>query len=382
MDAKTFAAFAVLVAISGALATLLVYKSGVAAGSPEIEYLGMAEYWNGHRAALIIRIDDLVVSRDDWYLYPQCGIWSGYLIDALIEHDMKATLGLLTNRYGWIYPVNVEDWAYIEKLVSEHGFEIASHTRYHLMPPRSREDVVGSFRDIEGNLTGYVLLTYIIPYGLYDDLDDLYVREYGIPIMITIEAMYNSLKQPTASSNWRRMWVTTWWNENNSDLRHLFDRIYKRGGVMMVATHPHTFDWNNAEEQLESLKAFTEYLENKSVWYTTYGELWSYLYIASRVEVLRLNSTAFLVFMPQRLDGECARFWDFPITLTFAKPRCGDFEIYKNGVRLEEIGAIKNAGGYAEWLEGYRDAGDVVYVSIRLGPKGFALLNWKCTGRG
>lgn len=278
MDLRTLAALAVLIAISGTLATLLVYEHYATAEIPAVEYLGTAEYWNGHRAALVIRVDDLVVSRDDWYVYPQCGIWSGYLIDALVERDMKATLGFLTNRHGWIYPVNVEDWAYVEELVREHGFEVASHTRYHRMPPRSREDVIGSFRDVEGNLTGYVLLTYIIPYGLYDTLDDLYVEEYGIPIMVTTEVVYDPLKRPT-SSDWRRMWVTIWWNRNNSDLRGLFDRIYELGGVMIVATHPHTFDWTSAEEQLESLEVFAEHLESKSVWYTTYGELLSLIHI-------------------------------------------------------------------------------------------------------
>lgn len=104
-------------------------------------------------------------------------------LPVLLEHDFKATFGVITSQIG----TGNNCWRYMDeeelKKLSEYGMEIACHTATHphLADNLSNEQLHAEIAESKLTLEqmGFVVDTFIYPYYEWDDRALEYVRDTG-----------------------------------------------------------------------------------------------------------------------------------------------------------------------------------------------------------
>jgi peptidoglycan/xylan/chitin deacetylase (PgdA/CDA1 family) len=104
-------------------------------------------------------------------------------LPVLLEHDFRATFGVITGRIG----TGHDFWRYMDKKeikeLAKHGMDIACHTKTHahltdnLTDKQLREEIIDSKKHLEK--MGFEVSTFVYPYYEWDDRVMEYVREAG-----------------------------------------------------------------------------------------------------------------------------------------------------------------------------------------------------------
>jgi peptidoglycan/xylan/chitin deacetylase (PgdA/CDA1 family) len=343
------------------LATILAIAIDINASEDRgtIKYEGAPKFYAKYSSAVIFRVDDFVadpsyIHNITFHLSRKNVVFQNYqmeLIDHLLKNypDMRLVFGVIT---GDISGSNNSDlWSLYAELVKDYGWEAASHTRYHLPPPRSQADVLGSILDIEGNITGYKVYTYIPPYGKIGkgELDNL--REAGVKIVMLDKPMQFNI--PNRWDNMRitiKMDRTLPW-KTSLKLMHSFENTV--GGVLIVYTHATSFDWKSGSQLLNAFDYAISVVNDGKTWITVPSELYKYEVERKAIIVTQLNETSFRVELKKSMDFE-----PIPITLSFEVNR--DVKaVYYDGSPLPKL----NYFGFVPTV-GFQQQGNNLVVSI------------------
>jgi hypothetical protein len=251
-------------------------------------------------------------------------------------------------------------WALYSSLVKD-GWEIASHSRWHVRPPRSPSDYLGSIKDIEGNITGYVVLTYIPPFSKLskDEAETLFnstcVRIIMVnwPFQIRVHTFQvNRITKLgftvklSQKLPWKIMLRTS-----VSIARHI-------GGLVVVYSHATSYDWKDFKDLLSALSYTISYLMSSDSWITTPKRLWLYEVERTYVAVAPINDTAFKVIYDKNF--KLCGLKPVPITLVF---RLGKgYEV--KGVTVNDTALTQYVRMPYIPKEGYVVKGDMLYVSV------------------
>ncbi len=362
-------------AVLSAVAACLVVVSalGVTAGSnvmpavappPRLVSVRVSHYYGGAMAAFIFRVDDFTVDPAYSRMLPDNTVypteWFYNYEDELISH--------ITSRYPWLRVtagiITVchsggcgERWRLYASLARLYGWELASHSRYHVRPPRSPSDYLGSLSDIEGNVTGYRVLTYIEPFGqaTRGEVSNLY--RHGVRVVATTTPeppmppdlddgapwLLGFTVKASDSLPWRSLLATE------------LGVAILDGGVVVVYTHATSYDWRSPQHLLGAIDYIASTLEHYRglVWVTTPGELYSYIETASRVT---LNSSIEGNTLVVDVSGSTPKgLWRIPVTIEVDGLKESWVRgVYVDGSRLEPLGpgipSIPRAG--YSWASG------------------------------
>lgn len=329
--------------------------------------VSVAPYYAGAGAALIFRVDDFTVSPSLQRVIPD-SIGAPTRWFSNYEEEL---VGYVTGKYPWLrVTAGVitycgapggcgESWSLYSRLVRVYGWEIASHSRYHVRPPRSPSDYLGSLEDIEGNLTGYKPLTYIEPFGdaSSDELAQLY--SHGVRVVCT--TMIDPPTRPDVEDGLLEIGFTVkasdkmpWreWLSSSLKLAML------QHGLVIVYTHATSYDWSDPQRLLEAVDYIASLANTSNVWITTPGELYSYLLEA---EHARLESSYRNGILTVRVDEDARGvYWRIPLTLSIDTGGASVYSVEVNGRPLEKL----NLEHLGRPLEGYLIRDGILYVSV------------------
>ncbi len=365
------------------------YHLGHEVVKPPISYVNVSEYFNGRRMAFILRYDDvsLVCSNENSRRYIETAV------KLANEYGVKTVLAVITRwppKYGTLEPFSLRDEEFIRKASLFN--EVASHSRWHARSPRSIEDVIGGFVDIEYYLFNgsYKLLTYVYPFGEYDINDLRYMKIFGVPIGMTFRVV-GVLKNPWNESAefWEHIPLTRILSyyklpHSESKLRSIitndFIKASRIRGLIIYVTHPTKLNWPNESIMVKYLRVMLDVASRfrNITWFTTPGELYSYIVIAKHlvVKLLSYNSTA-AIFRVCTHDIP-TRVWKIPITLVFrVDEKIGNsLAIYVNHRKLRE-GDYSDIGIRGDYHEFYRFVNNYIYVSVMVPLNRCSMLMFK-----
>jgi cellulose synthase/poly-beta-1,6-N-acetylglucosamine synthase-like glycosyltransferase len=329
--------------------------------------VGVAPYYAGAKAALIFRVDDFTVSPSLQERIPDSVVaparwFSNY------ERDL---IGYVTSRYPWLritagvitycgVPGGCRGaWSLYSGLARVYGWEIASHSRYHARPPRSPSDYLGSLEDIEGNLTGYRPLTYIEPFGeaSNDELAELY--SHGVRVVCT--TMIEPPVKPEVGDGLLKLGFTVKASDKipwRSWLSSSLKLAMLQHGLVIVYTHATSYDWSSPSSLLEAVDYIAGLANTSSIWVTTPGELYSYLYEA---EHARLEPSYHGGTLTVKVDEDArGAYWRIPLTLRIDTGGASVCSVDADGRPLRRL-SLEHLG---KPLEGYFVRDGVLYVSV------------------
>lgn len=325
-----------------------------------ITYLGASKYYANYSSACIIRVDDFVADPAEltnitFHMKDRTVTYQNYqmdLISYLTKNHPEARLvfGIITGDMSG--QNNSEIWSLYSQLVYSYGWEAASHTRYHLLPPRSIDDIEGSIKDIEGNITGYKVYTYIPPYGKVDKTELNLLKKSGIQIVMSDKPF-----QIRAPSHWYDFHITLkvdgshpWFLDLLRSLHFVSNRI---GGMIIIYTHATSFDWKNPSQMINTMEKSLSVVEDGKTWITVPSELYKYTLEIRLLKVVQINETSFDVSLKRQPD-----FQPIPITLKFHVE--GEVRaVYFNGTLLPKLDSF----GFIP-VVGYKQIGNVLLVSV------------------
>ncbi|MEB3851316.1 MAG: glycosyltransferase, partial [Desulfurococcales archaeon] len=285
-----------------------------------------ARYYNGALAAFIFRVDDFTVDPALSKRLPDSiadpGRWFENYQGLLVER--------VTGRYPWMRLVvgvitycgsgNCSGgWRLCGTLASRYGWEVASHSRLHARPPRSAADYLGSIEDIEGNITGYRVLTYIEPFGKAGRGEVHALEERGVRVFMT--TVPEPPWKPRAGEAYWRVGFTVKASSSlpwKPALQAALRAALVDGGVVVLYTHATSYDWRSPRDLLEAVDYTAGLLEGYQglVWITTPGELYSYASEASRARVeARIEGDRVVVNVDYDGQPPGGRVWRVPITI-------------------------------------------------------------------
>jgi peptidoglycan/xylan/chitin deacetylase (PgdA/CDA1 family) len=340
------------------VASLLAVSSTVRADDQPVRFLGISKYYAGYSSACIFRVDDFVVSPEDIYTITfsaknRYSSFANYQLE-LTSHitskypDVRLVVGLITN--GGSGAKGAELWEQMNMLVRTYGWEIASHTRHHSLPPRSIDDIIGAVMDIEGNITGYRVYTYIPPYGKTSSGEARLLSQHGVRIVVLSTPMQLLLPR-----NWNRVHITVKMSDKLpwGLFLHMMHRVENViGGTMIIYTHATSYDWRSAESLLKSFDKAIKAVKDNKTWITVPSELYRYELERKMIRVEQINATSYIVRATKQLD-----FDPVPITLTF-KVKAGVEDVRCNDTRLPRL----ESPGYRP-VPGYTQRGDILLVN-------------------
>ncbi|MEB3787472.1 MAG: bifunctional polysaccharide deacetylase/glycosyltransferase family 2 protein [Desulfurococcales archaeon] len=243
-----------------------------------------ARYYGGADAAFIFRVDDYVVDPAYYDIIPDdlarpTRFFINYQ-EQLVDHVtreypwLRVTLGVITSCHSASCQ---NGWDRLRELVYLYGWEAASHTRHHTRPPRSPGDLLGSIHDIESNLTGYRVLTYIEPFGKASKGEVQELAEHGVRVVMDsipglpmpmdvddVPVRMHFTVKASATIPWRSLLDTA------------LGEALTSGGVVVFYTHATSYDWPRSSMLTDAVDYAASRLEGRRVWVTTPGELYSY----------------------------------------------------------------------------------------------------------
>ncbi len=243
-----------------------------------------ARYYGGADAAFIFRVDDYMVDPVYYDIIPDDLVrptrffinYQEQLVDHVTREYpwLRVTLGVVTSCQS----VSCQSgWDRLRELVYLYGWEAASHTRHHTRPPRSPGDLLGSIHDIESNLTGYKVLTYIEPFGKAGKSEVQELAGHGIRVVMDsmpglpmpmdlddVPVRMHFTVKASATIPWRSLLDTA------------LGEALAGGGVVVFYTHATSYDWPRGSMLLDAVYYAASRLEGRRVWVTTPGELYSY----------------------------------------------------------------------------------------------------------
>ncbi len=294
-----------------------------------------SRYYMSADAAFVFRVDDYVVDPRAERLLPDSlaspTVYFANYQDLLTEKVtssypwLRLTLGVITGCPSG----NCNDgWSRLSRLVTQYGWEVASHTRLHKRPPRDASDYLGALSDIEGNLTGYHVLTYIEPFGKAGPGELEALAAHGVRVVMdTIPSLPSkpSARLPIVKMHFTvkassrlpwRAWLSLALREAEAS-----------GGVVVLYTHATSYDWDSPGDMLALVDKVAAMLEGRHVWVATAGELYSYtrIYEATRLSYRIVGDT-----VEVRVDGNVpGDVWKVPISII----------IYTGGARVVSVEA-------------------------------------------
>jgi len=323
----------------------------------------VTKFFNNAKMAFIFRIDDYQLSADD--SVDSENRFFRTFIDRINSYGkVKTSIAVITREphSSTLDPFNENSVEWLRTLITQYGHEAASHTRWHNDIPRTEEDVLGAIDDIEGLYSdiSYLVLTYIFPYGHYDDNDLNYMAQRSIPVGCTTTPGLTDIP-----NDWRLTGITDRITKDvdPSTIIANIDNVYSSGGVYILFTHPTTYEWDNAIQMDTAIAQVLDHVTSlDGVWYTTFGELWSYTMIRNNVQITQESSTRYRVIIDYTQINN-GRIWKVPITIEIDVTDLTVFGVNKNGNPLPQ-GDYENAGAYNSYREFYRLEGNKLYVTI------------------
>jgi len=335
-----------------------LYKCGNCNGIVNRPFISTGTY--SETISVKMYIDDITTSIR---LFPHEKFFGTY--NSTLEHyRMRGSLGVITRGYqtNKLDPFNKRSINYLLHLVNVYGFEVATHTRWHHDTPRARNDVEGSIDDIEGALQeiDYEVLTYIFPYGHYDNNDKIYMANKNIPIGETTNPGYNDYPE-----DWTSFGVTdrlTKYSKFDEIINNL-KKVMAKNGVYILLVHPLSYEWNTPEQLKRALSQVLEYVSQRSdIWVTTFGELWSYKIIGDKLKIYKIRENQYRIIIDYSEIN--SRIWRIPITVEIdGKGMDENVIVIKNGTPLER-GDYNQIGGYGSYHEFYRIENGLLYISF------------------
>ncbi len=330
--------------------------------------ISKTRYYGGAAASIILRMDDFVVDPSfskripDDFMNPTTyfGEYQSQIIHYITSKYpwLRPTIGLITmcpsgdcNAYWRMYAI----------LIEKYGWEIASHSRYHTRPPRSPQDYLGSINDIESNITGYRVLTYIEPMGKTGKGELQLLREHGVRVFCD---SLPSLPFPVEFEDGGTLHFTVKAAKLLPWKPWLRTSIYialASGGTIVFYTHPTTYDWDNAHQIEKALDYLVKSIEGKGFWYTTVRDLYYYnlLYENSKVTYHVINNTLFInISLNRKSLGKSS----VPLTLQLYESRRVSPKIIVNGKPLRELVPPRHI---SRPLEGYWIDGEKIIINVR-----------------
>jgi hypothetical protein len=251
-----------------------------AAGIPlAAHYLGMPEYYDGRKAAVVVTADDWA----DWFadMFPP-------LLSLFRSYGLYVTAGAITGGVGY------NTWITMQSELDSGFVEIAGHSRSHPSMPYSdySGEVLGCIDDITNNLSmpslfqrndqGYVYV-WIAPNGRTNStVDSLLTRRN-----ILVNRLYGT--GDTAFSAWSaasqkflplnptiEIGNPSWGGGETriEILNATFDSVTARGGIYHFMWHPQTLSPDIHKPYLsEHLKHISK---RGDLWYVNLGHLYLY----------------------------------------------------------------------------------------------------------
>jgi hypothetical protein len=270
-----------------------------------ISFKGVSKVYGGYRYVAIIRIDDFIVDQRFVSRIPDSLIYkSKYFInyeDLFIkwalknEPDIPFVIGVIT---GCPTGNCSQYWNLYSELIRDYSWEVASHSRWHVRPPRDPNDYLGAIRDIESNITGYKVLTYILPFGRATKAEIKDVeRNSCVRIVMTTTPF--QLLIPTFSPNHI---TEVGFSVKLTDKLPWKPMLYLLGflaekfeGLLVIYTHVTSYDWREPTHLTIALSETISFLRGTEAWITTSRVLWLYENEAHLVKVYQINSTSFRI---------------------------------------------------------------------------------------
>ncbi|MGC8556557.1 MAG: hypothetical protein ACP5ML_00780 [Fervidicoccus sp.] len=332
--------------------------------SSYITFKGVPKLYGNYDTAVIIRLDDFVA--DPYYISHGFPVIPGKSTKAYQEYELDLINYLINNHpearlvFGIVTSDNSGEnntyiWNLYREVVEEYGWEAASHTRYHQPPPRNITDILGSLKDIEGNISGYTVHTYIPPYGKVTKNELSILRENGIKIV-----MSDKPYEITLPKNWYDVHISLKMSDRLPwiDILRLELSLakYTKNGCIIIYTHPTSFDWKDPEQMIKAFNEMLNIVEKGNNWITTPYELYRYSEEQSSVSIKAINSTSFYVYFDRKLNFSSQDI--LPVTLVFqVSGKVTD--VTANGIQLQKL----NSFGYVP-KEGYLIRGNLLYINI------------------
>lgn len=326
------------------------------------------KYYGGAYAALIFRMDDFVVdplfSRNipDNFLKP-----SKYF-----ENYQNQIIKYIINKYPWLRPTigvitgcwsdNCSSfWNTYYMLAKEYGWEIASHSRYHTLSPRTINDYLGSINDIETHLKGYIVLTYIEPYGKTNDQEITNLYDNGIKIVcdslpslaFPIEFEKNEKVHFTVKASKNIPWKL--WLKANIALSLATE------GTIVFYTHPTSYDWDDAGQLKNAISYLVNLTKGKNFWYTTLRDLYLYVLTNKETNVSYVGKNNVL-YINLRVTGIKKNNSSLPITLQLTLNKNANPIIILDGKQLKKISKPEYI---SKPIEGYWIQGKKIIINVK-----------------
>ena len=326
-----------------------------------------SRYYMGSDAAFVFRVDDYVVDPQAERLLPDnlagptvyFANYQDLLIEKVVSHYpwLRLTLGVIT---GCPSHDCGSGWERLSQLVTRYGWEAASHTRLHKRPPRDASDYLGSLSDIEGNLTGYHVLTYIEPFGEAGPGELEALAAHGVRVVMdTLPSLPSkpSTRVPLAKMHFTvkassrlpwKAWLSLALREAEAS-----------SGVVVLYTHATSYDWDNPKDMLAMVDNVAAMLEGQHVWVTTAGELYSYMriYEATRLSYHVVGDTV-RVKVYGSVPGDV---WEVPLSIIVYTGGAQVVSVESNGRPLQRISI---SWPVSKPMEGYLAGRSYVVVNI------------------
>jgi len=162
-------------------------------------------------------------------------------LPVLLEHDFKATFGVITGSIGKGHGL----WEYMDenelKELAKHGMDIACHTRTHpdltdnLTDEQLREEIIDSKKHLEE--MGFEVTTMVYPYYAWDDRVVEYVMGAGYTCARGGWSKEKAYDLMTADTKAR--YHTHAWQITNQDLEKFKQYVEKAGRHSVVCLTYH-----------------------------------------------------------------------------------------------------------------------------------------------
>ena len=328
---------------------VLIAKFFLFKGSEEgmIIYDGPSRIYGGCKYASVIRIDDFIVDSKFSRRIPipivnpnnYFNNYENIVIEWMLKEEpgVPLTVGVITGcpsgncSYYW------DLYSYLVK----ENWEIASHSRWHLRPPREPSDYLGSIKDIESNITGYRVVTYIAPFGKFSK-NEINKLEKKTCVRIVMTTWPFQLRMPKFSPGgitklgftiklsqylpWKPyLWIVT----------KIAEEVK---GLVVIYTHATSYDWRSPSSLISSINYVINYLNRSKAWITTPRELFAYELEISSIRIIRINATSFKVIYKYKLPCSLKKV---PITIRFTIAK--EYSVRSvliNGTKLPRLKAI------------------------------------------
>ncbi|MEB2836351.1 MAG: bifunctional polysaccharide deacetylase/glycosyltransferase family 2 protein [Desulfurococcales archaeon] len=324
----------------------------------------LTPYYGGADAALVFRVDDFVVDGALLHRLPD-SIGEPHEWFENYELDL---IDYVTTRYPWLrLTVGVitycggdceGTWRLYETLVKRYGWEVASHSRYHVRPPRSPSDYLGSLSDIEERIPGYRVLTYIEPFGRASQSELEQLRAHGVRVFCT--TTLEPPLRPDVEGGVLKLGFTVKASDKFPWHKWLSASIKLAeadGGVVVVYTHATSYDWRSPSDLLKAVDYIAREADSPRIWITTPGELYSYLEELGSASVSAYYEGSTLHI---RLEGAPAHgAWRVPLTIAVD---VGGARVVGVAVDGRPIHAV-DATHLGKPRVGYFMRGGVLYIS-------------------